>query len=403
VQVQDGKDILAVSLEKAVNNRIDVFRYVQWDGPTQVNNAPIYIDGQPIQANMKILVGNHEVSIENGCAESRQNIVVRKGQKIDIQPNWIPKTRDIDIHYLGSNNEEQVGNVLVDGVSRGTTPLKLSIPVCSSVQVQDGKDILAVSLEKAVNNRIDVSKFTYVQGNGYKALLIPAGSFTMGCTSEQGSDCYGVEKPSHTVKISKAFYLMESEVTQELYEKVMDSNPSYFKGSKRPVDNVSWYDAVTFANKLSALEGRQQCYQISGSNVSWTKNCMGWRLPTEAEWEYASRGGQSYKYAGSNTVGDVAWYTDNSRGETHDVCGKQKNGYGLCDMSGNVYEWVWDFWGSYSSRTQVDPQGPTSGSARVNRGGGWGNSPELGRVSGRNGNTPTIRGSGIGFRLGLSP
>jgi formylglycine-generating enzyme required for sulfatase activity len=213
------------------------------------------------------------------------------------------------------------------------------------------------------------------------------------------------------VKISKSFYLMESEVTQALYEKVMGSNPSSFTGSKRPVETVSWYDAVRFANKLSALEGREKCYQMTSRgkdeygdeqyDVSWTKNCTGWRLPTEAEWEYASRGGQSYKYAGSNTVGDVAWYDGNSGSSTHDVCGKQKNGYGLCDMSGNVWEWDWT--GDYSSGTQVDPQGPTSGSNRVIRGGSWFNSARDVRVSLRDGDAPSRSNNYLGFRLGLSP
>ena len=285
-------------------------------------------------------------------------------------------------------------------------------PDCTRESVGDGEKAKESTQEQ--KNVVDVEKAKESVFSGlYTLKEIPAGSFEMGCTSEQGSDCDDDEKPSHMVEISKAFYLMESEVTQELYEKVMGNNLSYFTGSKRPVENVSWYDAVTFANKLSVLEGREQCYQMTSRvkdeygdeqyDVSWTKNCRGWRLPTEAEWEYAARGGQSYKYAGSNTEGDVAWYTDNSGSSTHDVCGKQKNSYGLCDMSGNVDEWVWDWKGDYSTGTQVDPTGPTSDSNRVARGGSWNGSPRGLRVSRRGIYSPDSRYDSLGFRLGLSP
>jgi formylglycine-generating enzyme required for sulfatase activity len=238
-----------------------------------------------------------------------------------------------------------------------------------------------------------------VVGDGYQAVLIPSGTFQMGCTSGD-SDCYDDESPVHKVTISRDFYLMESEVTQGLYESVMGSNPSKFKGSSLPVEEVSWFDAVEFANKLSAKEGLEECYLISGDNVSWSnKDCNGWRLPTESEWEYAARGSESYKYAGSSSVDSVAWYGDNSGGKTHDVCGKQKNGYGLCDMSGNVFEWVWDWMGDYSSSVEVDPKGASEGSDRVVRGGSWFDSAGGSRVSLRLGLTPVDRGSVLGFRL----
>ena len=123
----------------------------------------------------------------------------------------------------------------------------------------------------------------------YSVVEIPAGTFMMGCTFEQEDDCGHLEKPAHQVTISKDFYLMENEVTQALYERVMGENPSEFKGLNRPVEQVSWYDAVKFCNKLSQIEGLDQCYTINGNDVSWSnKSCNGWRS-TEAEWEYAAR------------------------------------------------------------------------------------------------------------------
>ena len=205
---------------------------------------------------------------------------------------------------------------------------------------------------------------------------------------------------------------MKSEVTQELYQKVMGENPSYFKGSQRPVEDLSWYDAVRFANKLSNLEGREECYQIGSGDspsVAWSnKDCSGWRLPTEAEWEYAARGNEDYKYAGSNSAHDVAWYgfydegdknrTVTSKG-TKDVCTKPKNGFGLCDMSGNVFEWVWDKRGDYSSSSKIDPVGGVESPFRVLRGGSWYGNAMYARASYRHDHLPSARSDIIGFRV----
>ena len=227
-----------------------------------------------------------------------------------------------------------------------------------------------------------------VSKKGYDVVWIPAGSFAMGCTKGD-SDCKSNEKPSHKVTLTKGFYMMTTEVTQGLYKDVMGDNPSNNSSCANcPVENVSWYDVVKMANKLSEKDGQESCYQIgSGSrpSVSWNnKDCTGWRLPTEAEWEYAARGGEDYKYAGSNNIDEVAWYSSNSGSQTHPVGQKKANGYGLYDMSGNAWEWVWDSWKREYGSSVTDPVYiDTSNSLRVYRGGSWRDVASYTRVSNR--------------------
>jgi formylglycine-generating enzyme required for sulfatase activity len=220
---------------------------------------------------------------------------------------------------------------------------------------------------------------------------------------EGDREAYDDEKPRHRVSISRDILVGKYPVTQGLYESVVGSNPSKFKGANRPVERVSWYAAVEFCNKLSALEGREPVYTIDGTNVSCNFVAKGYRLLTEAEWEYCARSGQRFKYSGSDDMDEVAWYPGNSGGETHPVGLKKPNGFGLYDMSGNVGEWCWDWYGDYSSGTQVDPQGPTSGSNRVLRGCSWFFKAQYMRVSNRSSSTPALTYNFLGFRLGLTP
>ena len=223
-------------------------------------------------------------------------------------------------------------------------------------------------LNKLINNMV------YVSG----------GTFTMGATSEQGSDAYGDEKPTHSVTLS-SFYLCKYEVTQALWRAVMGNNPSNFRGNNLPVEKVSWDDCQTFISRLNTLTGKR------------------FRLPTESEWEYAARGGnrsRGYKYSGSNVLSDVAWYDDNSGGKTHPVGSKSPNELGLYDMSGNVWEWCSDGYGTYSSSSQTNPTGASSGLHRVYRGGCW--LDDAGRSSNRGSNPPGCRFRSLGLRLALS-
>ena len=223
-----------------------------------------------------------------------------------------------------------------------------------------------------------------VGGVQFTMVWVEGGTYTMGCTSEQGGECYSDEKPAHSVTVS-SYYMGETEVTQALWKAVMGNNPSYFKGDNLPVEQVTWTDAQEFIEKLNRLTGRI------------------FRLPTEAEWEYAARGGnrsRGYKYSGSNSIDAVAWYWDN--GGTHPVKEKQANELGLYDMSGNVYEWCSDWYGSYGTSSQRDPDGPRTGSSRVSRGGCWNDRAQDCRVSYRYLNIPSNLHN-LGFRLVFVP
>lgn len=214
--------------------------------------------------------------------------------------------------------------------------------------------------------------------NGVKFTMVPVegGTFTMGVTSEQGG--YAGDK-AHQVTLSD-YYIGQTEVTQALWKAVMGSNPSFFKGDNLPVECVSWNDCQVFIQNLNQLTGKQ------------------FRLPTEAEWEYAARGGRKsrgYKYAGGNDIGLVAWYEDNSGNETHPVATKQANELGVYDMSGNAWEWCSDWYDSYQSSSQSDPQGPSSGFGRVLRGGSYDYDAGDCRVSRRGFNAPGNRGLGL--------
>lgn len=216
-------------------------------------------------------------------------------------------------------------------------------------------------------------------------VAVKGGEFTMGCTSEQGGDCFDNEKPAHIVTVN-SFQMGKYQVTQAQWRAVMGSNPSKFNGCDDcPVENVSWHDIQDFIRKLN---------QQTGKN---------YRLPTEAEWEFAARGGnksKGYRYAGSDDLWSVAWH-GKPRDKTHAVGQKQMNELGIYDMSGNVLEWCEDWHGVYSSSPQTNPKGPQTGLYRVLRGGSWIADAESCRVSARNIDNPYDRLNLYGFRLVL--
>ena len=216
-------------------------------------------------------------------------------------------------------------------------------------------------------------------------VIINAGSFTMGDAS--GNE---YETP-HRVTITRDYYLGRTEVTQAQWRAVMGNNPSVFKGDNLPVENVSWNDAMEFCDKLNILGKAPEGYKFA--------------LPTEAQWEYAARGGKEnhgYQYSGGNDIGDVAWYEYNSGSKTHKVATKKPNELGLYDMSGNVLELCLDWYGA-NRGDAVDPQGPSSGSRRVYRGGSWDFSAFFCRSARRLNCPPVYRNNILGFRLALVP
>ena len=304
------------------------------------SQSEVWVDGKRLGTTPDIfrnlLVGQHEVEIrKEGYASKKERVTIAEGQTYALSGSLEPMS-----------------------VSQAST----------SVSPSSGSGVETIT----------------VNGVSFNMVRVDGGTFQMGATSEQ-KDPFDWEKPVHRVTLSD-YYIGETEVTQGLWEAVMDSNPSEFKGKNLPVECVSWDDCQIFIQKLNQLTGRR------------------FRLPTEAEWEYASRGGnrsRGYQYSGSNNLNDVAWYTDNSKDKTHDVKTKQSNELGLYDMSGNVWEWCQDWYGDYSSSAQTNPTGPSSGSRRVDRGGCWSNLAGTCRVSRRNGGTPGHRNDGLGLRLAL--
>ncbi len=251
------------------------------------------------------------------------------------------------------------------------------------VQSKKAKVDISPTIGKA-NYTPNVKTF-HANGVSFEMVEVRGATFRMGATSEQGSDAWDDEKPVHSVTLS-GYYIGKTEVTQALWKAVMGSNPSRFKGDNMPVECVSWDDCQEFIRKLNSLTSQN------------------FRLPTEAEWEFACRGGNNsrgYKYSGSNYIDNVAWYDGISGDKTHPVATKLPNELGIYDMTGNVWEWCSDWNGKYSSGAQTNPKGPYDGSNRVVRGGSWYSNARFCRSSGRSFDGPGDLRVFLGLRLSL--
>ncbi len=232
--------------------------------------------------------------------------------------------------------------------------------------------------------------------SGIELVSVQGGTFKMG--SAYGEDD---EEPVHTVTLDR-FYLGKYEVSQSEWMSVMESNPSHWRGENLPVESVSWFDALEFCNRLSLREGLEPCYGNIGYQTSFNPSANGYRLPTEAEWEFAARGGnqsQGFHYAGSNYSDEVAWHNGNNNMQTHERGRKKPNELGLYDLSGNVWEWCSDWYGPYDWQDQTNPRGAYDGKEKVFRGGSWNFAESYCSVSNRGFNTPDNRYHNKGFRL----
>ena len=337
------------------------------------SDAMVQIDGEIIEGNsLSLFVGTHKYNVAaRGYHTQEGTIEVRASS---------PAKLVVELDRKAASSQGSVQTAVSQQPQPVQQPAETTHPVLPVQQ-----PALAVP-QPAVSSPDSGGAQTFtVKGVSFTMRPVTGGTFTMGATAEMiGPD--GDEKPTHQVMLS-SYYMGETEVTQALWTAVMGSNPSRFKGDDLPVESVSWNDCQTFLAKLNALTGRT------------------FRLPTEAEWEYAARGGSKSSgtpYSGSSNLDEVAWYKGNSGSKTHPVKTKKANELGLYDMSGNVWEWCQDWKGSYSSSAQTNPTGPASGSYRVPRGGGWNFDASCCRSSYRFNIAP---GDGIyclGFRLALS-
>ena len=335
----------------------------------------VEFDGGMLLDQTKVDVGEYWVWLANGATK----LIVRAPGFLPLEVNF--RDYSIVVH------------------SRLTYRLDIAIP-------SGAMQSISPTTTFSVSSSPDGSVQTFTLNNvSLKMLKVEGGTFRMGGTPEQGSDADDTEKPVHNVTLD-SYMIGETEVTQDLWEAVMGTNPSEFKGQKNPVENVSWDDCYAFIDKLNALTGQQ------------------FRLPTEAEWEYAARGGnksQHYKYSGSDTLSVVAWFWQNSGNvylegndsdwdedkiksnhcQTHPVATKRPNELGIYDMRGNVLEWCEDRACAYDDSAQRNPQGAPTGFSRLCRGGTWILPSKYCRVSRRFACSPDSRDSYSGFRLAL--
>ncbi len=289
---------------------------------------------------------------------------------------------NLETRRMASGVGETTWTVTV--IYKGNTVLKKT-----GVKIIDGKEDFYLS------DCLDIMKME----TGFTMVYIPEGSFQMGSKND------ATAQPIRVVSIIPGFEMSTTEITQEVYQALIGSNPSHFTGDvKRPVENVSWWDAIKFCNAVSEEEGLEKCYDEVSGSCDFTKN--GCRLPTEAEWEYACRAGSTTEYNLGDTENDLSeagWYGSNSGGTTHEVGGKKPNAWGLYDMHGNVYEWCNDWWGGYPFDNQTNPTGPQIGSDRVIRGSGWSTGATASRTARRNYGTPGSKSIIGGFRVARIP
>ncbi len=230
----------------------------------------------------------------------------------------------------------------------------------------------------------------------YEMITLPPGSFIMGSPDDQ-QDRRENEGPTHRVRLSRGFAMGRTEIPLDLYQRVVGLDSDLEQDLRSPIVQVSWFDAISFCNELSRLEGLTPAYELF-PEVAWNVEADGYRLPTEAEWEYAARAGENQLFSGSDDPDQVAWHKDNAQHKLHRIATREPNAWGFHDMSGNAWEWVWDRQGPYEGDA-TDPRGPDTGQRRLLRGGSWDFPPRYSRVAYRNAYPPDFHNEGTGFRV----
>ena len=332
------------------------------------SSATVLVDNKMVRgnngvANITLPVGLHSYIVASEGYESEEGSVKLKASSPSNLQITLVKDIVTSNQVVPKENIQEVASSNSNGISSANSP-------SSKSNVTKPKSI-TIHLKKGIS--IEMMK-------------VEADSFIMGANStkeEPDED----EKPAHEVIVLQNYYLGKYEVTQEVWKAVMGNNPSKFKGPNLPVEMVSWNDCQKFIAKLNRMTGLQ------------------FRFPTEAEWEFAARGGKEskgYQYCGSDNIADVAWFSANSNSKTHPVGMKTPNELGLYDMSGNVMEWCQDWYGRYGSLSQKDPTGSYVGTLRINRGGCWYSYPRFCRSSSRNKLKPDDCYFNLGLRLALS-
>ncbi len=357
-------------------------------------NAKVYLNNEPLSSysKMELSPGFYKIEVKAESHESfTETVEVKLGETLTKSITLVPKygelmflvnpnTATIEISQKGTVIKTIIGSQIIRDLLEGDYDI---IANASGFKSYKGK--FNIKDKERTELNIEMQKGSDVPAN---MVLVDGGTF---------------KRDDYSVTVS-SFFIGKYEVTQKEWQSIMGNNPSDFKGDNRPVEEVTWYDAVEYCNKLSKKEGLTPVYTINGNNVTCNWSANGYRLPTEAEWEYAARGGnksKGYTYSGSNIVGNVAWYDSNSSSQTHDVGTKAPNELGIYDMSGNVWEWCWDWYDSsyYSNSPKNDPKGANSGSDRVVRGGSWYLNDFGCRVAYRVYSSPGFGNGGLGLRV----
>lgn len=280
------------------------------------------------------------------------------------------------------NNHSGVGNKGVDIPYDGKPPINL-----------DEWFIKPEAFGQPISGR-------HLSGRGMSMVHVESGSFLMG--SPRYEEEREQDEDRHQVTLTRDYLIGSTEVNQEQWFSVMATNPSRFEGADRPVENITFDECIEFCNQLSIIEGLTPAYGRRHGEVYWNRESNGYRLPTEAEWEFACRAGSQKRFTSGDRAVDlneVSWFRNNSTGRTHNVALRAPNNWGLHDMHGNVWEWCWNWSAEYPSRFATDPEGPRQGSSRVIRGGSWDNPTEACRSANHNSAKPGFHGGILGFRV----